>query len=152
MKQDNLFVGGIVITIFLIIGLIPKADGFLGNSNLDFGIVDYKVVNSNINGDILYLSFQIIGKNKGSQPIYNVRVSLGKVPEEVIIYNNKVSYSVIDSYEVTASSETIEISINNYQKVEFLPFTWNIEYDDAFGRHLKGEIKINYRRNLLWPY
>ncbi len=129
---------------------ISKAEIIMDKAPPDFAIVDYKVVSSNTNGNILDLTFQLFSKNRGDQSIYNVKVSLSGVPKYVIVYKGEVSYPIISPQEAVTSFDTIDISIDNYQQIDTLPFTWNIEYVDAKGRHQKGEIIVNYKRHLLY--
>ena len=128
---------------------ICKAEIIMDNAPPNFAIVDYKIIDSKNDNNICDLSFKLITKNRGDQPIYNVKVSLVKEPEQVAVHKKEVFTPIISSQETIIISDVIDISINNCEQIETLPFTWSIEYDDVNNNHLKGEIIINFRRHLL---
>lgn len=129
---------------------ISKAEIIMDKAPPDFAIVDYKVVNYNISGNILNLGFQLFSKNRGTQPIYNVKVSLAKVPKNVSIHRGEVLYPTIFPQEAVNSLDIIEIQIKNYQQIDTLPFTWKIEYDCGKGERQKGEIVTNYKKHFFY--
>ena len=108
-------------------------------------ILDFVLVSSNQNGEILTKTFKLKVENKGQEPLYNVRFTLIYASDQVSINEGEVYLGNINPGETVVSDDDFSYSVD-MSKVKIIPeldLHLGVEYDDVNGEHIVGEALVS---------
>ena len=106
-------------------------------------ILDFVLVSSNQNGEILTKTFKLKVENKGQEPLYNVRFTLIYASDQVSINEGEVYLGNINPGETVVSDDDFSYSVD-MSKIKIIPeinLHWEVEYIDVY-RERQGEVLI----------
>ena len=106
-------------------------------------ILDFVLVSSNQNGEILTKTFKLKVENKGQKPLYNVKMTLIYASDQVSINEGEVYLGNINPGETVVSDDDFSYSVD-MSKTKIIPeinLHWEVEYIDVY-RERQGEVLI----------
>jgi len=111
-------------------------------------ILDFVLVNSNQNGEILTKTFKLKVENRSQEPLYNVKMTLIHSLDQANIKEGEVYLGTINPGQIIISDDELTYSIDT-NKTKMNPqidLHWKIEYKNA-NREKIGEALVREKLN-----
>jgi len=111
-------------------------------------ILDFILVSSNQNEEILTKTFKLKVENKNQEPLYNLKMTLIRSSDQATIGEGEVYLGTINPGQIIISDDdfTYSIDTNKTKMDPQIDLHWKVEYEDANGEKI-GEALVREKLN-----
>jgi hypothetical protein len=107
--------------------------------------VDYQVVNSVVNGNIITRSIKVIVQNTSENQLSNLSLNIDGLPDYVSMTNTEIFIGTINPGEIITTDSILVMVIDKSQLPDDgLRLIWRVECDSVFDHFMDETAIIDY--------
>ena len=104
-------------------------------------ILDFVLVDSHQNGEILTRTFKIEVENKTDEPLYDVKFTLIHSSDQATVEEGEVYLGIMEPGQIVISSDgfVYSVDISKTALIPMIDLHWTVEYKDDKANHIIDE-------------